>query len=103
MRVNLKNNVFAILGYLEGTYLLQSARVNGKVGYTSISKAIWYNIEDKQWVIGDHVKDGLDVPLIAAKNEFGGLEDSRNRWKYWNGSNWLDIISNDVSVQCTGK
>ena len=78
--------------------------VNGKASWIKgTSYAIWYSADINFWLIGYYLDIGSRFSYIAAKNEFEGLTDKRNEWRYWNGSIWINANRNDIDIQCKGK
>ena len=78
--------------------------VNGKTSWIKgTSYAIWYNADINFWLIASSEYIGSRYASIAAKNEFEGLTDKRNEWRYWNGSSWINANRNDIDIRCKGK
>ena len=99
----MKNGALSIYSYLQGIYFM-SDDVNGKPSWIKgTSYAIWYNTDINFWLIAPLIYIGSSFASIAAKNEFEGLTDKRNDWRYWNGSSWINANSNDIDIQCKGK
>ena len=86
---------------LQGIYKISATVVNGKPSWTSKSKAIWYIREKKHWLIGNLDDLGDNLAFIFAINEYSGLDDQRNEWKYWDGRGWKS--AKDINVQCLGN
>ena len=82
----------------------RSSDVNGKPSYRKDDKAIWY-IKCNQWLIGDLEDLGSTRGSIYAKDDFGGLTDEKNVWRYSNNgysnSGWRTAGTNDITVECT--
>ena len=93
MIISLENDALAYHGSYAGTYKI-STDFNGKPSYTFGEKAIWYH-KNNLWIIG--LIGDLGNSVMRAKNEFAGLTDSRNHWRYWYGLREV----NDINVQCT--
>ena len=78
--------------------------VNGKISWIKgTSYAIWYSADINFWLIGHYSEIGSRFAYIAAKNEFEGLTDKRNEWRYWNRTSWIDANIYDIDIQCKGK
>ena len=97
----MKNDALASQGLLQGMYQI-SGLVNGKQSWISNSHAIWYSLE-YGWLIGDLDTIGENVCSIYANDDYGGLDDTNNQWKYWDGSNWILASANDIFINCTSK
>ena len=82
----------------------RSSDVNGKPSYRKDDKAIWY-IKCNQWLIGDLEDLGSTRGSIYAKDDFGGLTDEKNVWRYSNNgysnNGWKTAGKNDITVECT--
>ena len=76
-----------------------SSKVDGKPSFKSGERAIWYNAENDGWIVGILANLGKFTGDIWTKDEFEGLTDGRNVWKYQN-QGWKDAGPNDVDVQC---
>ena len=117
--VTLENEALLFARLLSGIYFV-SDDVNGKpswiqkeenpswiVDNRTISSAIWYNADINSWFIGllDYLgsKNVSVLPSLYTENEFEGLTDKRNKWNYFNGSNWIPANPNGIAVQCKGK
>ena len=105
MTVSLKNEVAADKKEFTGGYQI-SETVNGKPSWKSGENAIWYAPVDNNWLIGYLNKLGEDDGELFAPNDYGGLTDNRNVWRYtpsWLGFGWIiPSDSNDVIVSCSG-
>ena len=97
----MKNDALASQGLLQGMYQI-SGLVNGKQSWTSNSHAIWYSL-DYGWLIGNLDSIGENICSIYANDDYGGLDDTNNQWKYWDGSNWILASANDIFINCTSK
>ena len=96
--LTLANDVLASQGSYAG-YYKSSSIVNGKPSFKRGGKAIWYDDENDDWNIGSIGNLGTESCVIYTNNEFGGLTDSRNKWKYSNEG--LKLAGpNDVTIQC---
>lgn len=98
----MRNGAFASQKIRQGLYEI-SDPINGKQSWTSGSQAIWYNFNN--WQIGLLEDIGTDFCGLSAKDDYGGLDDDNNVWKYWSSSDdsWLWASGNDVSINCTSK
>ena len=105
--VNLKNEVSVEKKEFAGDYQI-SETVNGKPSWKSVTtiNAIWFLPVQNNWMIGYRSKLGEDDGQIYAWNDYGGLSDIRNIWKYKvdDGTWIIPTSSNDVIITCsTGK
>ena len=82
VRIQLDNHVNAVQGYKAGNYA-RSSYVNGKPSFKMGEQAIWYNTEYNEWLIGSIDYLGQKIGQIYTKNEFGGLTNEQNVWKYF--------------------
>ena len=98
VRITLKNDIRESQGRA-GTYE-RSTDVNGKPSYKKDDDAIWYDREDR-WVIGSIKYLGSTTGDIKAKDDFEGLTDENNVWKYYDGNEWKPAGTNDITVECT--
>ena len=104
--VNLKN-IVSVHKKKEfaGDYQI-SETVNGKPSWKSGENAIWFLPVQNNWMIGYWNKLGEDDGQIHASNDYGGLSDIHNIWKYTvDDGPWITpSSSNDVIITCsTGK
>ena len=100
--VNLKNEVSVEKKEFAGDYQI-SETVNGKPSWKSGENAIWYVPDGNNWLIGYLNKLGEDESEFFAPNNYGGLADDRNVWKYSDGSTWITPSdSNDVIISSSG-
>ena len=97
MTIKLANDAKEKVGIFSGVYEI-SADVNGKPSYRLGGKAIWYNVDRKQWFFGAIDDVGSYTGYIFAVDNFGELTDLRNVWKYWNGNEWK-IAGYDIIVE----
>ena len=80
----------------------RSSDVNGQPSYKMGGDAIWYNEEYKSWTIGSINELGGKTGVgIYAKDDFGGLTDVKNLWKYKFYNQWTFASTNDITVECT--
>ena len=105
--VNLKNEVYAEKQKFAGDYQI-SETVNGKPSWKSVTtiNAIWFLPVQNNWMRGYWNKLGEDDGQFHASNDYGGLSDIHNIWKYTvDDRSWITpSSSNDVIVTCsTGK
>ena len=100
--VSLKNEVSVHKKEFAGDYQI-SETVNGKPSWKSGENAIWYAPVDNNWLIGYLNKLGEDDGEFFAPNNYEGLTDNRNVWKYSDGSTWITPSdSNDVIISSSG-
>ena len=100
MTVRLKNEVSVHKIEFAGDYQI-SETVNGKPSWKNGENAIWY--VGNNWIIGYWNKLGEDDGEFFAPNNYGGLADDRNVWKYSDGSTWITPSdSNDVIISSSG-
>ena len=100
--VSLKNEVSVHKKEFAGDYQI-SETVNGKPSWKSGENAIWYVPDGNNWLIGYLNKLGEDESEFFAPNNYGGLADNRNVWKYSDGSTWITPSdSNDVIISSSG-
>ena len=103
--VNLKNEVSVEKKEFAGDYQI-SETVNGKPSWKSGENAIWFLPVQNNWMIGYWNKLGEDDGQFHASNDYGGLSDIHNIWKYTvDDRSWITpSSSNDVIITCsTGK
>ena len=98
VKISLKRDALVFQGRHAGEYEL-SSKVDGKPSFKSGERAIWYNAENDGWIVGILANLGKFTGDIWTKDEFEGLTDGRNVWKYQN-QGWKDAGPNDVDVQC---
>ena len=105
LQVSLSNDVMAKQYKSQDTYEL-SETINGKPRWESVTKSIWYYPPWQYWIIGSISDIGTTTGAIHS------LEDTeyhcpqqvpRDKWNYWDGSNWQEARSNDIIIQCVGK
>ena len=101
--VSLKNKVSLHKIEFAGDYQI-SETVNGRPSWKSGENAIWYEPVGNSWLIGYWKKLGEDAGEFFARNNYGGLTDNRNNWKYTiDGSPWITPFdSNDVIISSSG-
>ena len=97
--IKMKNDIKEKQGPRSGIYK-RSSDVNGEPTYRNDDKAIWYN-KLGSWMIGDLKRLGSIKGGIYAKNNFGGLTDEKNIWKYWMDNGWKTAGTNDIIIECT--
>ena len=100
------NDALAEQSIRQGTYQL-SEEINGKPSWKSATQAIWYYPDFKDWAIGSLSDIGTNFRGITSvdynvENDCP-QEVPKDKWKYWDGSEWQAASSNDVSFQCTSK
>ena len=98
VKISLKRDALVFQGRYAGEYEV-SSKVDGKPSFKSGERAIWYNAENDGWIVGILANLGKFTGDIWTKDEFEGLTDGRNVWKYQN-QGWKDAGPNDVDVQC---
>ena len=99
--VSLNNEVSVDKKEFTGDYQI-SKTVNGKPSWKSGENAIWYN-PNGFWMIGYWNKLGEDDGELFASNNYRGLADNRNVWRYAVGSTWITPSdSNDVIISSSG-
>ena len=98
----MENHIKYVQGTRAGRYE-RSSDVNGQPSYKMGGNAIWYNEVYKSWNIGSINELGGNTGVgIYAKDDFGGLTDEKNLWKYKvpNGP-FMSAGTNDNTVECT--
>ena len=100
--VSLKNEVSVHKIEFAGDYQI-SETVNGKPSWKSGENAIWCN-SNGYWMIGYWNKLGEDDGHFYARNDYEGLTDNRNVWKYTKDERtWTTPSdSNDVIISFSG-
>jgi len=95
VKITMSNDALASDGSYAGTYEI-STDVNGKPSYTFGGNAIWYRKGSPKniWFIGQISVIG-SFGFIRAYDDFRGLTDERNLWRYTTGGE-----VNDIDVQC---
>ena len=99
------NEALAKQSSKQGTYQL-SEKINGTPSWKSATQAIWYYPDFNDWMIGPLSSIGTDFRGITSSGD--GEYDCpqqvpKDKWKYYDGTEWQVVSSNDVSFQCTGK
>ena len=79
--------------------------INGKPTWILGSQAIWYDSDYDKWRIGSLDSIGTNTCGITAKDDYEGLDDDNNVWKYYGGPDigWVWADENDISINCTSK
>ena len=98
--LTLKNGALASQGSLQGMYQI-SDPINGKPSWTTHSLAIWY--WQGYWNIGYLSNIGTNTVGMFASDDYEGLDDDNNQWKYHVGSDYVLAGANDVSITCTSN
>ena len=102
MRVRLKNNALNEHKEKEGTYQLLSSNVNGRPSWISISQAIWYIPQFRNWAVGPLKSIGTTNRGISSR--FYNEADDPQNVKYWDyyksGIGWVSTDVNDVIIEC---
>ena len=105
MEVILKNDALTKKNFLEGIYE-EHQTVNGKRSWKSVTHAIWYNSDFKDWRIGALSENGTNFRGITSidNEEYDCPQEvPKQRWQYYFGDDVSKSCSTDVSIQCTGK
>ena len=105
LTVSLSNNVLTKQGNRQDTYEL-SETIHGKPSWKSSTQAIWYYPEFTDWAIGPLSNIGTNFRGITSvgEEEYDCPQQvPKDKWDFWDGSNWLTANLNDISFQCTGK
>ena len=99
VRISLANEFLnAELEFLNGDYEI-SLMPNGRTSWINGDYAIWYY--PIIWIIGDLADRGELIGHIVADNNFYGVTDDKNEWKYWDGNSWtFPIDPTDVQITC---
>ena len=100
LMVTLNNNPLAEWGDLQGIFQL-SLTINGRPSWASTSNAIWYNPNDRTWVIGSLENVGttkFGISSIIFENEVGDPQNNID-WGYWE-NRWKKPDVNDIIVEC---
>ena len=92
--------------WVPGTYQL-SGNINGKSSWNlgTQPQAIWYS-PNKYWIFGPISEIGTSSGWIYSATDIEydcPQQVPKNKGKYYDGSEWQDASSNDVSIQCPGK
>ena len=81
MIIELQNGAKENQGSRAGKYE-RSSDVNGKPSYKNDDNAIWYSKENNNWMVGTIDDIGGINGFVYARDDFGGLTDKKNLWKY---------------------
>jgi len=90
-----------IVGYgsINGSYLLQPNKTNGRNWYMNGNRAIWWDGDDDWW-IGSLGGLGQERGYAYLKKDVSiPIEILSANWRVYNGSNWLDGDKN-LNVSC---
>ena len=103
LMVTLNNNPLAEWGDLQGIFQL-SLTINGRPSWASTSNAIWYNPNDRTWVIGSLENVGTSKSGISGISD-NEVDDPQNNiyWQYYqrgSGYGWETPDVNDIIVEC---
>ena len=99
--IKMESHIEYVQGTRAGRYEI-SSDVNGKPSYKMGDDAIWYNERYKSWTIGSINELGGSTGVgIYAKDNFGGLTDEKNLWRYKFDNGWKSAGTNDITVECT--
>ena len=97
------NEVSYLFAYLNGNYQF-ATNVNGKSSWKNDAHAIWYAQSSNVWLIGslsDIGKDPWNSGFILASNDFSGITDNDNQWRYRYGQGWASPLDpNDIQITC---
>ena len=96
----MKNTAISHHGAFAGRYE-KYREVNGKPSYKMKERAIWHLSDDNHWMIGKIDNIGNDMGSFYAKDNFGGLCDSKNLWNFFTGDErdkWKIAEKNDIVV-----
>ena len=93
----MKNDIKEKHGSRAGRYE-RSSDINKKPSYKMGDVAIWYNELDS-WMIGSTDNLGSKYGFIYAVDDFRGLKDDKNVWKYCSGHEWKTAGTNDITVE----
>ena len=98
--VKLENGAKYHHGSKAGRYE-RSSDINGKPCYRMGKQAIYYYPDSNQWKIGHIDKIGIGRCRMYAQNNFGGLTDEKNVWKYFDKTqkSIRTSESNDIVVK----
>ena len=103
--VSLNNEALAKQSERQDTYRL-SEKINGKPSWKSGTQAIWYYPRYNQWIMGSISNIGTNTGGIYSfvlNTEYVCPQQvPKDKWKYYDGSKWKEVNSNDFSFQCTG-
>ena len=111
LTVTLRNDALKRQPHISGTYFISDV-INGKASWTlkdnpkGYNKAIWYVPKYNDWAIGPLENIGLTIRGLTTFGGQGSLDlfDVPNeKWNAWNGQNWKQVGTNDVTIQCKGK
>ena len=105
LQVILDNEALAYHGDKQGTYGLSEV-INGKRSWKSVTHAIWYNSDFKDWRIGALSENGTNFRGITSidNEEYDCPQEvPKQRWQYYFGDDVSKSCSTDVSIQCIGK
>ena len=104
LRVRLKNNALTAHEEKQDTYQLSSI-VNGRPSWISISQAIWYIPQFKNWAVGP--LESLGTTNRGISSRFYNEADDPKNIKYWDyyksGSGWISPEVNDIIIECKYK
>ena len=103
----LKNKVLANQWSIPGIYNVYK-KVNGKASWKSTfnQKSIWYNLEYREWCIGNLSDIGTKVAEIRTIGNQGDKSPQdvpNNRWTYHDGKEFWRAESGDVNFECIGS
>ena len=97
-----------------GLYV-KSAEINGKLSWIqtstrklssvygpSFGSALWWNIIDNEWVIGNKANIGSDLGWLYNPVQSGPPYGNANDWFYNNGTAWVKPVGEiNFELQCT--
>ena len=102
IHVDLSNEVETNQPNYTGVYHVNKW-INGREYWVQADgeRAIWYVPEFKDWAIGYKDDLGSNFRSLATASSVAAdcPYDTRNNWKYWNGSLWVSPINN-ADIRC---
>ena len=96
MKLSISGEAHNHHGSKGGTYFLQEDMINDKPYWVHQSggKAIWWNIKYDMWMIGNFEDLNKNLGSIKSPpNNARPPNQITNDWRYWNGTNWLNITN----------
>ena len=87
--------------------LFRAKKVNGHTSWTSDQEtfaALWYDKKITDWKIGELKDLGTSRGGIVTANDnpkdCPWSKQNQGKWKYFNGSSWNYLNSNQITVRC---
>ena len=100
LEVIFSNALLARYKNYQGTYKLSNQLVNGMPMWeTRRGSRIWCN-PHSFWVLG---KSDMPISIYSRDLYFSPHKVPSDKWKYWNGFEWMYSSSNDIIIQIKGK